>query len=136
MLAAVLLGQGDGSAAKVLLDEDASLLASPERDLLVSLCESRLGHHAKALALLRPYLSADPPRLSGLPDALLRSLLRLGLADALADVGEPGAAIDQLELYAQVDGSRDAERAFALARATEIAAVAKGEMALAALAAR
>ena len=136
MLAAVLLGQGDGSAAKVLLDEDASLLASPERDLLVGLCESRLGHHAKALALLRPYLSADPPRLSGLPDALLRSLLRLGLADALADVGEPGAAIDQLELYAQVDGSRDAERAFALARATEIAAGAKGEMALAALAAR
>lgn len=136
MLAAVLLGQGDGSAAKVLLDENASLLAAPERDLLIGLCESRLGHHARALDLLRPYVSADLPRLSGLPDALLRSLLRLALANALADAGDPGAAIDQLELYAQVDGSRDAERAFAHVRAAEIATGAKGETALAALTAR
>jgi ABC-type branched-subunit amino acid transport system substrate-binding protein len=134
MLAALLLGQGDGAAAKVLLDENASILATPERDLLMGLCESRLGHHTQALTLLRPYLQADPPRLSGLPDALLRSLLRLALADALANAGDPGAAIDQLDLYAQVEGSRDAERAFAHARATEIAAGTKGETALAALA--
>jgi ABC-type branched-subunit amino acid transport system substrate-binding protein len=121
MLAGVLLGLGDGAAAKTLLDENGTLLPEQERAFLTGLDESRLGHHAQALGLLRPYLNADPPRFAGVPDAMARSLLRIALSDALDQSGDPAGAIDQLELYAQIDGNRDAERSYAQARAAEVA---------------
>jgi len=121
MLTGVLLGLGDAAAAKTLIDENASLLAAQERDFLFGLCESRLGKTARALGLLGPYLHADPPRFWGFPDPLSRSLLRIALSEALADSGDPAGAMDQLELYTQIEGSRDAERGYALARAAAIA---------------
>ncbi len=136
MLATVLLGLGDVAATKTLLDENPDMLATQERDFFAGLCESRLGHHVQALALLRPYLNVDPPRFPNVPDPLARSLLRIALADALAASGDPAGAMDQLELYRQVEGSRDAERSYALVRAAEIASKVTGADALKALTVR
>jgi ABC-type branched-subunit amino acid transport system substrate-binding protein len=136
MLAGVLLGLGDATAAKALLDEDATLLNAQERDFLTGLCQGRLGNQATALGLLKPYLNADPPRLPGIPDALARSLLRTTLSDALAESGDPAGAMDQLELYLHIDGSRDAERSYALARSAEIASKVADATALGALSVR
>jgi ABC-type branched-subunit amino acid transport system substrate-binding protein len=95
-----------------------------------------LGHHAQALGLLRPYLNADPPHFAGFPDAMARSLLRIALSDALDQSGDPAGAIDQLDLYAQIDGNRDAERSYAQARAAEFASKVDNAVALQALSAR
>jgi ABC-type branched-subunit amino acid transport system substrate-binding protein len=136
MLAGVLLGLGETAAAKALLDENATLLTAQERDFLTGICDGRVGNQARALGLLKPYLAADPPRFPGIPDALARRLLRPTLSDALAASDEPAGAVDQLELYAQIDGNRDAERAYALARSAEIARKVADTTALAALAVR
>ena len=136
MLAGVLIGLGDAVAAKTLLDENASLLATQERDFLTGLCEGRLGNYARALGLLGPYVHADPPRFAGFPDPLSRSLLRIAISDALAASGDPASAMDQLELYTQIDGSRDAERAYALARAAAMASKVADAAALNALTVR
>ena len=136
MLAGVLLGLGDGAATKTLLDENGTLLATQEREFLTGLCQSRLGNHARALGLLKPYLNADPPRFVGFPDTVARSLLRVALSDALDQSGDPAGAIDQLEIYAQIDASRDAERAYAQARAAELARKVADSAALDALTAR
>ena len=136
MLAGVLLGLGDVAATKALLDENAPLLAAQERDFLIGLCEGRLGNYARALGLLKPYINADPPRFPGVSDAMARSLLRTTIADALAAANDPADAADQLELYAQIDGNRDTDRAYAKARATEIASKVNDAAALAALSAR
>jgi ABC-type branched-subunit amino acid transport system substrate-binding protein len=85
--------------------------------------------------LLQPYLHADPPRFAGLPDATMRSLLRLALADALSQSGDVSGAIDQIEIYAQIEGSRDTERAYAQTRAAEFASKVTNTAALDALAA-
>jgi ABC-type branched-subunit amino acid transport system substrate-binding protein len=136
MLAGVLLGMGDTAAAKTLLDENAALLATQELDFLTGLCQGRLGNQANALGLLKPYLSADPPRFPSIPDALARSLLRTTLSDALVASGDPAGAMDQLELYMQIDGNRDAERSYALARSAEIASKVADATALGAVAVR
>jgi ABC-type branched-subunit amino acid transport system substrate-binding protein len=121
MLAAVMLAMGDAASAKPLLVDNGSFLPATDRDLLMGLCESQLGHFTQALALLRPYLATDPPRMTGLADTSSRAWLRLTLADSLAAVGDPAGAIDQLELYLQIDPGVEAERAFALQRAEAIA---------------
>ncbi len=136
MLAGVLLGLGDAPSAKALLDENAALLDGQERVFLTGLCEARLGHYEQALSLLRPYINADPPRFPGFPDPTARSLLRIALSDAMGASGDPAGAADQLELYAQIAGLRDADRAYAKARAAEIAGKASDNAALAALGAR
>ncbi len=136
LLAGVLLELGDAPAAKTLLDENAALLGGQERDFLSGICEAHLGHPARATALLRPYINADPPRFPGFPDLVARSLLRLALADALAASGDAAGASDQLELYAQIEGLRDADRAYAKVRATEIADKVSDAAALAALGVR
>jgi len=136
MLAGVLLRLDDTTAAKTLLDENASVLATQEHDFLFGLCEGRLGNHARALDLLGPYVHADPPRFLGFPDALSRSLLRGALSDALAASGDPAGAMDQLELYTQIDGSRDTERAYAQVRAATIASKVADAAALNALTVR
>lgn len=121
MLSAVLLGTNDAAAAKKLIEDNGSFLPATDRDFLTGLCEAGLGHFIPAIALLKPYLGANPPRIMGLQDLDARAHLRLALADALAAVGDPGAAIDQLELYVQIEPSAPAARALAVQRAEGIA---------------
>ena len=136
MLAAVLLGVGDGAASKQLLVENASFLPTADRDFLAGLCEGQLGNFVMALALLRPYLATDPPHMTGLDDAEARARLRVTLSDALTASGDPAGAIDQLELYLQIEPSGEASRAFAIQRAERIAAEVSEPVALQALTAR
>jgi ABC-type branched-subunit amino acid transport system substrate-binding protein len=121
MLSAVMLGTNDAPATKKLIEENGSFLPATDRDFLMGLCEVRLGHFVPAIALLRPYLAANPPRITGLQDLDARAQLRLALADALAAVGDPGGAIDQLELYVQIEPSAAAMRTLAIQRAESIA---------------
>lgn len=137
MLAGVLLLQGDASAAKILLDDNATFLTAVERDFFGGLCASRLRDHARALEMLKKYFGADPPlRMGGLADHDMRRLLRAALAESLATAGSTGDAVDQLELYAQMDTDRASERAFALRRAEEFAAKVADTAALDALVGR
>jgi branched-chain amino acid transport system substrate-binding protein len=134
LLAGVLLLQNDVTAAKTLVEENASYLRNVEHDFFAGIVAGRLGAHARALELLNSYLAADPPaRLGGLPDDDIRRLLRSTLAESLAAAGRAGDAIDQLELYAQIPSNRPAERAYALKRAEAIAAGLAGAAALDAL---
>jgi ABC-type branched-subunit amino acid transport system substrate-binding protein len=136
MLTSVLLAMGDAPAAKQVLAENASFLPATDRDFLMGICEGQLGSSAQALALLRPYLATDPPRMTGLEDLDNRARLRVTLADSLAASGDPGSAIDQLEIYAQIEPEAKAARAFALQRAERIAAAVAEPAALQALSAR
>lgn len=121
MLSAVMLGTNDAAATKKLIEDNGSFLPATDRDFLMGLCEVRLGHFIPAIALLKPYLAANPPRIMGLQDLDARAQLRLALADALAAVGDPGGAIDQLELYVQIEPSAVAMRTLAIQRAEGIA---------------
>ena len=121
MLASVMLTMGDAASANALLADNGSFLPSSDRDFLMGLCEGQLGQFTQALSLLRPYLAADPPRMTGLPYEDGRARLRLTLSLALAAVGDPAGAIDQLELYVQIDPSAQAGRALAIQRAEDIA---------------
>jgi branched-chain amino acid transport system substrate-binding protein len=123
LFAGVLLLQGDAATAKTLVDDNASYLPAMERDLFAGIAAGQLGAHVRALGLLKPYLAADPPpRLGGLPDDDLRRLLRATAAESLFASGQVGDAIDQLEIYAQVQSNQPAERAYALKRVQEMAA--------------
>lgn len=122
MLAGALLLEDNVGAARTLLDDNASLLPAMERDFFGGICAARLRDVDRSLELLRKFQSADPPsRIGGLADPDARRLLRGALAESLAAAGHAADALDQLELYAQIDGNRPAERAFALRRAEEIA---------------
>lgn len=137
MLSGVLLVQGDARAAKTVLAENDAFLSSAERDFWGGICAGQLRDAARALALLKKYVAADPPlRMGGLPDHDVRRLLRSSLAESLAALGNPGDAIDQLELYARIESNRPSERVYALRRAEEIAATAADAAALDALAGR
>jgi ABC-type branched-subunit amino acid transport system substrate-binding protein len=137
MLTGVLLLQGDAAAAKSVLDDNTTYLPAVEHDFFAGVCAGQLLDYARALALLKKYVAADPPlRLGGLPDPEVRRLLRATLAEVLFALGSPGDAIDQLELYAQIEGNRPAERLFALKRAEEFAAKLAAPAAAQALAGR
>jgi ABC-type branched-subunit amino acid transport system substrate-binding protein len=123
MLAGVLLLQDDAQAAKRLLEENDAFLTNAERELWGGICAGKLRDAERAMTLLGKYVAADPPlRVAGLPDHDVRRLLRATLADSLAALRRPGDAIDQLELYAQIESDRPSERIFALRHAEEIAA--------------
>jgi len=137
MLAGVLLLQGDAAAAKRMIEENDSYLEPMERELFTGLDKGLLHDYGQALGLLKKYIAADPPlHAGGLPDHDIRRLLRATLAEVLAAAGNVGDAIDQLELYAQIESNRPAERAFALRRAEEIAAKTTDAAALEALVGR
>lgn len=121
MLSALMLTTNDAASAKKLLEDNGSFLPAADRDFLTGLCDVRLGRFIPAIALLKPYLAANPPRIMGLQDMDARAQLRLALADALAAIGDPGGAIDQLELYVQIDPSAPAMRTLAIQRAEDIA---------------
>ena len=131
MLAGVLLVQGDAASAKALLEDNATFLAPMEREFFGGLCAGQLRDHGHALEMLAKYVGADPPlRMGGLPDHDVRRLLRSTLAESLAVTGKTGDAIDQLELYAQIESNRISERTYALRRAEELAAKATDAAAL------
>jgi hypothetical protein len=136
MLAAAMVATGDGASAKTLLVDNGSYLPATDRDFLMGLSEGQLGHHTQVIALLRPYLATDPPRMTGLQDVDSRARLRLTLADALAGLGEPAGAIDQLELYLQIEPTTETGRAVAMQRAEGIAAKVAEPAALQAMAGR
>jgi len=136
MLVSAMLATGDALAAQSELSEEGALLPNPESALLLGLAEGQLGHAAPALTLLHPYLAADPPGLPGLDASDCRARLRLTLAKALAARDEPGAAIDQLEMYQHVSPRSEATHALALRRAEIIASDASELSALRALGGR
>jgi ABC-type branched-subunit amino acid transport system substrate-binding protein len=120
MRARLALARGDAGTARGLL----SPLTSPPPDegtgasarYYLGLAESRLGKFAHGRELLLPFL---PPAGAAGPgdDALVE--LRGALAEATAGVGDPAAAIELLDAYAR--GGRDAEKAYARERITELA---------------
>lgn len=134
MLAGVLLDRGDSATAKALLADNANILAGPDRDFLDGVTASQLGQHARALDLLKKYVSLDPARIPGLADAQARIILRPALAETLFASGDPAGAIDQLDLYAHLEGLGNPERGFARRRAEEIAKTMSDAAALEALA--
>jgi branched-chain amino acid transport system substrate-binding protein len=136
MLTSVLLAMGDASAARTLLADNSSFLPAVDRDFLMGLCEGELGNYAQALDLLRPYVATDPPRMVGLRDLDNRAWLRATLAASLAAGGAPGDAIDQLDLYAQIEPTAAVGRSFAIQKAEEIAAKVSEASALQALSVR
>jgi ABC-type branched-subunit amino acid transport system substrate-binding protein len=136
MLTSVLLAMGDAASAKAFLVDNASFVPAVARDFLLGLCEGGLGNHSQALALLRPYLATDPPPMTALQDVDNRARLRVTLADALAASGDPAGAIDQLELYAQIEPTVEVGRAFAFRQAEAIAAKTREASAVQALSAR
>ncbi|MBN2576335.1 MAG: penicillin-binding protein activator [Deltaproteobacteria bacterium] len=137
MLIGVLLLQGDAPAAKTVLDDNTAYLPAAEREFFDGLCAGQLLDHARALSLLQRYLGAAPPLgMGGLPDPDVRRLLRSTLAESLFALGNPGDAIDQLELYAQIEGNRPAERIYAVKRAQEFAVRVAGPAAVQALVGR
>lgn len=133
LLTSAMLAMHDAQAAKALLDDNSSFLPASDRDFLMGLCEARLGHFVAAIALLKPYVAKDPPRITGLQDLDSRARLRLTLSESLAAVGDPGAAVDQLELYMQIEPSAPATRTLAVQRADAIASTVAEAAALQAL---
>jgi ABC-type branched-subunit amino acid transport system substrate-binding protein len=120
MLARLALLRGDAAAAATLLEPLSS--APPESGLAsgaryyLGLAETRLGHFAHARELLLPFL---PPAGAAGPgdDALVE--LRGALALATAGAGDAPAAIELWDAFGR--GGRDAEKAYARAKVTELA---------------
>ncbi len=120
MLARLALARGDAETARGLLEP----LTSPPPDegtgasarYYLGLAETRLGRFAGARELLLPFL---PPAGAAGPgdDALVE--LRGALAEATAGAGDPAAAIELWDAYAR--GGRDAEKAYARQRISELA---------------
>jgi branched-chain amino acid transport system substrate-binding protein len=129
MLARLALARGDAETARGLL----SPLTSPPPDegtgasarYYLGLAETRLGKFDHARELLLPFL---PPAGAAGPgdDALVE--LRGALAEVTAGVGDPAAAIELWDAYAR--GGRDAERAYARERITELAGMLSPDLAL------
>ncbi len=125
LLGRLALGRGDAEAARKILDPlgagnaDAGAPAATATSAryYLGLAELRLGNHARARALLLPFL----PKNAGDPtpgdDAAVE--LRGALAEATAPA-DPLAALELLEAYLRV--ARDHEKAWARDRATAIAA--------------
>ncbi|HXJ18614.1 MAG TPA: ABC transporter substrate-binding protein [Polyangia bacterium] len=120
MLARLALLRGDAATAGPLLEPLTSTppeagVASSARYYL-GLAETRLGHFARARELLLPFL--PPAGAAGPGDEALVEL-RGALALATAGAGDAPAAIELWDAFAR--GGRDAEKAYARAKVTELA---------------
>ena len=124
LLARAQLASGDAAGAKTTLEKADTGARTPDFDFLLGIAYGRLGNHVLAVTLLRPFLASGPPRIGSLSDAEAPLLLRAAAAEALAETGDPVAAIEQWDQYRSVDEAREHERAYARRR---------GEAALAAL---
>ncbi len=133
LFARVQLVAGDAAGAKTTLERAGADGRTPDFDFLLGIAASRLGNAVLAVALLRPFLTSGPPLVGGLTDADAPLLLRAAAADALAESGDPVAAIEQWDQYRSIDGTREYERAYARRQAEELAEKISGEAALGAL---
>jgi ABC-type branched-subunit amino acid transport system substrate-binding protein len=121
MLARLALLRGDAVAAKRLLDP---LVAAPpdpgtgsSARYYLGIAEVRLGQYTQGRDLLLPFLPAAGATGPG-DEALVE--LRGALAEATVAAGDLPAALELLDGYAR--GGREHEKAFARARAAELAA--------------
>jgi len=120
MLARLALLRGDAATAAPLLEPLASTPpeagVAPSARYYLGLAETRLGHFAHARELLLPFL---PPAGAAGPgdDALVE--LRGALALATAGAGDAPAAIELWDAFAR--GGREAEKAYARTKVTELA---------------
>jgi ABC-type branched-subunit amino acid transport system substrate-binding protein len=121
MLARLALLRGDAAAAKGLLEP---LVATPpdpgtasSARYYLGLAEVRLGGYARGRELLLPFLPS--PGAAGPGDEALVEL-RGALAEATAATGDLTAALELWDGYAR--GGREHEKAYARARAAELAA--------------
>jgi ABC-type branched-subunit amino acid transport system substrate-binding protein len=133
LLARVQIASGDAAGAKATLEKADAGGRTPDFDFLRGIAASRLGNPVLALALLRPFIASGPPLIGGITDADAPLLLRAAAAEALAENGDPVAAIEQWNEYRSIDGTREPERAYARRRAEEVAEKISGEAALSAL---
>jgi ABC-type branched-chain amino acid transport systems, periplasmic component len=133
LLARVQLTSGDTAGARATLEKADAGARTPDFDFLLGIAANRLGNHVMAVTLLRPFLASGPPRIGGLTDGDAPLLLRAAAAEALAETGDPVAAIEQWDQYRSVDEAREHERAYARRRAEEVAEKIPGEAAVSAL---
>ena len=120
MLARLALLRGDTAAAKGLLEP---LVATPpdpgtasSARYYLGIAEVRLGGYARGRELLLPFLPAAGAAGPG-DEALVE--VRGALAEATAASGDLGAALELWDGYAR--GGREHEKAYARARAVELA---------------
>jgi ABC-type branched-subunit amino acid transport system substrate-binding protein len=123
LLARLALARGDAAAAKKLAAPHADPADASERGTsaryLLGLAELRLGNAARARELLMLFL---PKGTASLPPASSSDELGLELRGALAEATgstDPVASIELWDSY--FPGGREAERAWARRRATELA---------------
>jgi ABC-type branched-subunit amino acid transport system substrate-binding protein len=120
MLARLALLRGDAAAAKRQLEPLVSAPPDPgtgsSARYYLGISEVRLGQFARGRELLLPFLPAAGAAGPG-DEALVE--LRGALADATAAIGDVTAALELWDGFAR--GGREHEKAYARARATELA---------------
>ena len=121
LLARVMLHQGDVLGARALLDRRAASSVDPAARFIRGLAEARGGQPAAALTLLQPFAEAGPPPLGPEPEES-ELALRAALGDARLGTGDVAGAYAEWERYLRHSHVREAEKAFALQRADEMAA--------------
>jgi ABC-type branched-subunit amino acid transport system substrate-binding protein len=121
MLARLALLRGEPATAKALLDPIASAPPDPgtgsSARYYAGIAEVRLGQYARGRDLLLPFLPVAGT--SGPGDEALVEI-RGALAEATAATGDVTAALELWDGYAR--GGREHEKAYARARATDLAA--------------
>ena len=121
VLGRLALARGDAAAAKDVVEEHAARTSDPSASFILGVADSRLGNGPRALQLLKPFADAGPPPLGGTADEDAVLLLRTGLAEAMSSTGDTGGALGQWDLYYRSPGARDHEKAYARARAEDLA---------------
>ena len=121
MLARLALLRGDTAAAKGLLEPLVTTPPDPgtasSARYYLGIAEVRVGSHARGRELLLPFLPAAGAAGPG-DEALVE--VRGALAEATAASGDLSAALELWDGYAR--GGREHEKAYARARASELAA--------------
>ncbi len=128
--ARLALARGDVQAAKRMLDSHAQAATDPTASFVRGLVESRLGNGRAALALLEPFAAKDALTIAGVTDGEAPLLLLAALAQSRVLVGDPAGALADWDRYARLPEIRDHERAYARARAGDLAARLPAEDAL------
>lgn len=120
MLGRLALARGDAVAAKRFLSQAAAGLsadAGSAARYYLGFAELRLGNLARARELLSPFVPKGAPPPAGSDDAAVE------LRGALAEATGPADPMEGLELWeAYYHAAREAEKAWARRRATELAA--------------
>jgi ABC-type branched-subunit amino acid transport system substrate-binding protein len=120
MLGRLALARGDAAAAKQLFAAQAVATgpadAAASARYFLGFAELRLGNFARARELLSPFVAKGAPPPAPTDDAAIE------LRGALAEATGPGDPVEALDLWdAYFRAARDAERAWARRRASELA---------------